>query len=325
MANEANNENFKNKLTKELKEKIQKSVENSFEKNIGGRGKIENAGIKKLEERIIGDYKDSAREGRNRYENAMGGFAGNVAGRVENPRIRDFEKRVVDTKNKYAEKGNAAQNRLKDSKRRIQDPAARQTEVRKIKESVRRNRENIKKDIKEKGKKIKEKTKENLRKRRIALKSKLKERAKKKLTMNAKKGKSGCITTLFFIALFLALLNDSLDIIATVAAWIIGLIAVGVGITISVPAVEIILDVIDIITSFLLIAFSLYVGGVTKGGTMRKIKPLLRCVGGTAIEMIPIVNLFFTWVVVVLMNWRDARKRASEAEKSEAEINQLKS
>ena len=47
-------------------------------------------------------------------------------------------------------------------------------------------------------------------------------------------------------------------------------------------------------------------------------------IGGAVVEMIPVVNLFATWVVVVLMNWYDARKRATKAEKNEAEINRLR-
>jgi len=259
-------------------------------------------------------------------ESVKNSFEKNVEGKgkTENPRIRDFEKRAVDAKNRYAEKGDAMKDRLRDGKSRLQSPVARQAEIRRIKENIKKSKENIKKSVKKTRNNIKEKTKENVRRRKVALKSKLKEKAKKKLSMNAQKGKSGCITILFIAALLLALLNDSLDIIATIAAWIIGLIAAGVGVAISVPAVEFILDVIDVITTFLLVAFSFYVGGKTKADATKKLKPLLRCVGGAATEMIPVVNLFATWVVVVLMNWHEARKRATEAEKNAAEINQLR-
>ena len=319
MANEANDKNFKNKLTDDLKKKIQESVKSSFEKNVGGKGKTKNAGIRDFEKGLTDDFKKTADEGRENYENVR------ERGReIARDKARDLEKRAVDARNRYAEKGNAMKNKLKSGKERFQNPTARQAETRRIKENIKKSRENIKKSVKEKGKKIEEKTRENIRKRKTALKSKLREKAKKKLSMNAQKGKSGCITILFFVALLLALLNDSLDIIATIAAWIIGLVAAGVGVAISVPAVEVILDVIDIITTFLLVLFSFYVGGKTKGGATKQIKPLLRCVGGAAIELVPVVNLFATWVVVVLLNWHEARKRASEAEKNAAEIGRLR-
>ena len=305
MANESNDDNFKNKLTK----KIQESIRNSFDKNIGGKGGTENPRIRDFERNVVGAVDKTKDIGK--------------TGNVENPKIRDFEKRAVDARNRYVEKGRTMENKLRDGGRRLQNPVARQAETQRIKENIKKSRENLKKNVKEKGKKIKEKTKENLRKRKVALKGKLRERAKKKLSMNAKKGKSGCVTTLFIIALLLALLNDSLDVIATLAAWIIGLLAAGVGIAATAPAIEVILDIVDVITTFLLVSFSFYVGGKTKAGATKKIKPLLRCVGGAAIEMIPVVNLFATWVVVVLMNWHEARKRASKAEKIEEDINQL--
>jgi|GEM_PF-5133058 len=300
MANDSNDKNFKNKLTKELKEKIQKSVRDSFEKNIEGKGGTENAKIRDFERRVV----DAANIRR----------VGDVE---ENRKIKDFERGVLDRRKKILEKKDTAQNKLRDAKTRLESPAARQEEVRKIKENIKRN-------IKEKSRKIKERTKESFEKRKAALRSKLKERAKKKLTMDAQKGKSGCITILFIVALLLALLNDSLDIIATIAAWVIGLIAVGVGIAATAPAIEVILDVVDIVTTFLLVVFSLYVGGKTKAGAAKKIKPLGRCLGGAVIEMIPVVNLVCSWVIVVLLNWREARKRATEAEKNAAEINQLR-
>jgi len=177
----------------------------------------------------------------------------------------------------------------------------------------RRSVKNIKKNIKEKSRKIAERKK-------VAFKKKLKEKMKKKLTMNAKEGKSTTMSLLFTIFLFIALFNDSVDIVVGIISWAVT--ATGVGVVIL-AITEILGDIIDIITTILLVAFSFYVGGSTKSSSKGTLKSLARIGGAFVVELIPLLNLFTSWIVVTAWNWHDVRKRASEAEKMDEKINRI--
>jgi hypothetical protein len=184
---------------------------------------------------------------------------------------------------------------------------------RKLSKINRQSVKDIKKNIKEKSRKIAERKK-------IAFKKKLKEKMKKKLTMNAKEGKSITMSLLFIIFLFIALLNDSVDIVVGIVSWAVTLTGVG---AIVLAATEVIGDIIDIITTVLLVGFSFYIGGTTKAGAKRFVKRAILYLGAFAIELVPLLNLFATWLVVLLYDWYKVRKRATEAEKMDEKINQI--
>lgn len=197
--------------------------------------------------------------------------------------------------------------------KRLEREKAKEKFQRKLSKINRQSVKDIRKNIKEKSRKIAERKK-------IAFKKKLKEKMKKKLTMNAKEGKSITMSLLFTIFLFIALFNDSVDIVVGIVSWAVTLTGVG---AIVLAATEVIGDIIDIITTVLLVGFSFYIGGTTKAGAKRFAKRAILYLGAFAIELVPLLNLFATWSVVLLYDWYKVRKRAAEAEKMDEKINQI--
>ncbi|MCK5122889.1 MAG: hypothetical protein KAQ87_01965 [Candidatus Pacebacteria bacterium] len=181
---------------------------------------------------------------------------------------------------------------------------------------------NIKRNVKERSRKIAER-------RKVAFKKKLKEKMKKKLTMNAKQGKSIHMTCLFAFMMFLAFFNDVLlDILVAMTVEIIALAIslTGIGAAVGLPIIAFVEsagNVIDAATGIILTIFSLYIGGHTKAGMKKGLRSLAKYVGGFIIELIPILNLFVSWMVVVASDWLAVRKRAEKAEAMDEEINQI--
>ena len=148
----------------------------------------------------------------------------------------------------------------------------------------------------------------------------MKKKLKKKLSVNAKYGKSPYMSCLFMLMLLLAAFNDIfLDLFVGGTVELISLIIslTGIGAAVGGPLIAIVEtagSVLDIITGIILIAFSLITGGVTKSSLGKKVSSLVRLVCGVGIEQIPIVNLFVTWMVVIAINWYIMRKDATKAE-----------
>ncbi|MCK5475579.1 MAG: hypothetical protein KAI71_03295 [Candidatus Pacebacteria bacterium] len=151
-------------------------------------------------------------------------------------------------------------------------------------------------------------------------KKKLRNKLRGKVKINAKYGKSPYMSCFFVLMLFIAIFNDVLlDLFLSGTIELISLIIslTGIGSTIGgivIAVLEIAGSVLDVITGFILVGFSLITGGVTKSSMGKKVSRLFRAVGCVAIEQIPIVNLFFTWTVTIIIDWYIMRKDATKAE-----------
>lgn len=213
---------------------------------------------------------------------------------------------------------------LKDSREKDKEERSQREKFqRKLSKINKQSIKDVKKNIKERSRKI-------AARRKIAFKKKLKEKMKKKLTMDVKKGKSIHMTCLFTFMMLIAFFNDVLlDILVAgtveAIALIITLTGIGAGIGLPVIAfIESAGNIIDAATGIILTIFSLYIGGHTKAGMKKGLRSLAKYVGGFIIELIPIANLFISWMVVIASDWLAVRKRAEKAEAMDEEINQIR-
>ena len=162
--------------------------------------------------------------------------------------------------------------------------------------------------------------KKQLAQKAVNMKKKLREKLRNKVKINAKYGKSPYMSCLFMLMLLLAVFNDIfLDLFISGTIELISLIIslTGIGAAIGgivITVLELAGSVLDIITGLLLAGFSLITGGVTKSSLGKKVGSLFRLVGCASIEQIPIVNLFFTWMVAIAIDWYIMRKDATKAE-----------
>jgi hypothetical protein len=174
-------------------------------------------------------------------------------------------------------------------------------------------KKNLKKDIKKK-----------IAIKKEALKNGLKKRLRDKA---AKKGKSLYMSCLFMIMMFLAFVNDVvLDMFVALTIQTVGLIVslTGLGVTVGLPAiaaVEAIGDIVDAATGVILVAFSLAIGGATKSGNKKiakkTIKTLIKYGLAVVIELIPVINLFTSWMAIVAWDWYEVRRDADKANAEE--------
>lgn len=280
-------DNIKNDKTeeKEIKEKVSKIVKKDIERLLQdkeGRISSEGLGNERKEALPGGAEKEAFKKHGEDYDSRQSGRGYQRANSEKNfSSLKDL--------------------REKDKEERKE----REKFQRKLSKINRQSVKDIRKNIKEKSRKIAERKK-------IVLKKKFKEKMKKKITMNAKEGKSITISLLFTIFLFIALLNDSVDIVVGIVGWAVSPTGVGL---IILAVTEIIGDIIDIVTTIPLIIFSFYIGGTTKTGAKKTIKRVALYVGAFIIELVPLLNLFTTWFAVLLYDWYKVRKRATEAER----------
>ena len=278
MANGSNNENFKNKLTKELKEKIQKSVRDSFEKK--GGYKAYNEELKKDEEKNRDDYLRKMND-------------------VPSPSNR-FN---VDPRSPEALRSGLAADRA-----RIQNPIARETEAQRIKEEA------IKKAEKEIGKKIQKHPRMKRVKGKIAAKvaSRITGEAAytiaQKMAQKANAGGSGAIIIILF-TVFLATTTDVIDILVE-----IGFVAFVVSIIGTIPGVvlRVIIWFIDFLCAFIILIFWTLVlgGGHKKWFWKRVIRMLIVLIG---LESLPGIGLLPLATLMVFWNWYDFAKDKKKA------------
>lgn len=277
----ANEPNKKSQLTDELKRKIQDSVKNSFEKNVGGKGGAENAGIKELEKRITDDYRESDREGKENYESVK--RRGEEKIRNE---AKDFEKRTLDRKDRYLQKHGVAGDL--NELRKI-DSASRRSEA---------NQEEQIKEIRKEAKQEAEKETERMSKNIKSAKGRLVMRLagrnldrlafviSQKMAKQAKAGGAGAILVIGITYLF-ALAKDLLDFtgIGAIAGILTGIL---VGAIIGMFWVQV-------------------VGG-WKGGLAQKIliKKIIVKIGIAAfIETLPGPNFIPTFIIMNLWSHLD--------------------
>lgn len=278
MTNGSNNENFKNKLTKELERKIRDSVRNSFEKNIGGKGKTENAEIRDFEKLLTDDFKKTADEGRENYENVK-----ERRKEMARNKARDFEKRALDKKDRYLQKHGVAGD-LNELRRISSMPQESEEEqIKRIREEV---KEEAKKETRRASKHVKS------AKGRAALwlagehLDKLAFIISQKMAEQAKSGGVGAIFAIGITYLF-ALGKDLLDFtgIGAIAGILTGII---VGAIIGM--------------------FWVQITGGWKGGLAKKIliKKILVKIGIAAfIETLPGPNFIPTFIVMNLWSHLD--------------------
>lgn len=227
-------------------------------------------------------------------------------------------------KKSLAERKKDAMKTVKNARNLPSSVASRAQEVKKKAVAAKKQAEKLRKMSKDDMNRM---AKKQLALKKAALKKQLAQKAvnmkkklKKKLSVNAKYGKSPYMSCLFMLMLLLAAFNDVfLDLFVGGTVELISLIIslTGVGAAIGAPliaVVELAGSVLDIITGIILIVFSLITGGVTKSSLGRKVSSLVRLVCGVGIEQVPIVNLFVTWMVVIAINWYIMRKDATKAE-----------
>ena len=136
MANESNDKNFKNKLTEDLKKKIQESVRNSFDKNIGGKGGTENSRIR--------DFEKSAVDNVNEYKNTEG---------IGSEKAKNFaRKRALNERDKYLQKQGALGDFSELRRINSMPRASQEEQIREIREEV---KEEAKKETERMSKHVK--------------------------------------------------------------------------------------------------------------------------------------------------------------------------
>ena len=203
MANESNDKNFKNKLTEDLKKKIQESVRNSFDKNIGGKGGTENSRIR--------DFEKSAVDNVNEYKNTEG---------TGSEKAKNFaRKRALNERDKYLQKQGALGD-FNELRRIDNMPRASQEEqIREIREEAKKETERMSKHVKGvKGKIALKLAGEHLDKLAFVISQKMAEQAK-----------SGGIGAILMITItfWIALIKDLLDFtgIGAIAGILTGILA----------------------------------------------------------------------------------------------------
>jgi hypothetical protein len=305
-------DNIKNDKTEggEIKEKISKTVKKDIEKLLRdkeGGTPSESLGNKWKETLSDKDATSKGSGSRSSLENRMSTIDPKT---LERKREALEKSRKQPLNGKDEVKNKSSRTSLEDrmsivNPKRIEKERESEKFQRKLSKINRQSIERIKKNVKERSRKVAERKK-------TAFKKKLKEKMKKKVTMKAKEGKSITISLLFTIFLFVALLNDSVDIVVGIVSWVVTLTGVGV---VILAITEILGDIIDVVTTILLGAFSFYVGGTTKAGAKKIIKRVALYAGAFIIELVPLLNLFAAWSFVLLYDWYKVRKRATEAEK----------
>lgn len=320
MTNEANNNNFRNKLTEDLKKKIQESVRSSFDKNIGGKGKTENAGIRDFEKGVVDKvdgYKKSA-------ENVAGKYKDKGYKAYNEELKKDEEKNKEDYFRKMNEVSSpsnrfnvgprspeAFRSGLAADRARIESPVAREAEAQRIKkEATEEAEKRINKDLKDLQKDPKIKG----FKRRVVAKvaSRIIDEAayniSQKMAEKANAGGPGAILVIIF-TLFLALTTDAIDILGElgVTALIVSIIGTIPGVVLGIA-----LWTFNLICSLIIVIFWMLVlgGGHKKYFWKRVIRTIIVVL---FVEIIPYIDIIPFATLMVLWNWSDFAKDKRKA------------
>jgi len=311
-----------NKTEKEIEKKVSEVVKKDIERlllNKEGKTPAEGSGDEWRKTLNGKDAASKRRSGRSSLENRMS---------TVDPKTLERKRKALEKSKKQSLNNNneaknrngrtSLEDRMRTSLENRMSTVDPKTLERKQREKFQKKLSKInRQSIKDVKKNIKERSRKIAARKKMAFKKKLKEKMKKKITMNAKEGKSITMSLLFVIFLFIALLNDSVDIVVGIVSWSVTLTGVG---AIVLVVTEVIGNIIDIVTTILLIAFSFYIGGTTKAGAKRTSSRLLLYLGAFAVELIPWVNLFITWFATILYDFYKVRKRATEAERMDEKI-----
>lgn len=325
MANEAND---KNRFTADLKKKIQESLRNSFDRNVGGEGKMENPKIRKLEEDIVEkveEYKKSANDTADRYKK-KGYQTYNKELKKDEERNRDDYSREINDVPSLSNRPDAHSNSpaafrkgLAADRARIEGFAAREAEAQRIKKkAVKEAEKKINKDLSEhpKMKGLKSKIAAEVISRVMGEAAYV---ISQKMAERANAGGAGAIIVVL-ITIFLALLTDVIDILGE-----IGITALIVSVIGTVPGaiLGVALWVFNFFCGLIIIYFWVFVLG---GGHKKWLwKRVARTVFAILIaESIPYLDLIPFATLICLWNtydfFKDKKKARNDLEAFENEF-----
>ncbi|MEA1936682.1 MAG: Yip1 family protein [Patescibacteria group bacterium] len=308
MTNESNNDNFKNKLTKELKEKIQKSVNDSFEKNVRGKGGTENPRMREFERNVVGavdDYRKNDTDAAEKYRESKYRAYNKELKKDEEKSREDYFRRMDDvSSNRFDVRPNSPEglkSGLAADRARVQGSEARRAEAQKIKkEAIKETKKKIDKEIpKMKGAKAKIASKV-LGAAVYSLAQKMEERA------NA--GGAGAIIIILF-TLFLAAITDFIDILGEIGATVLIVSIVGSAIGLIIGGLLWLFNLLCALT--IIIFWMLVLGGGHKKYFWKRVIRTIIIV--FFVEAIPYVDIFPFAVLMVCWNWYDFAKDKKKA------------
>ncbi len=311
MTNGSNNENFKNKLTKELERKIRDSVRNSFEKNIGGKGKTENAEIRDFERNVVGavdEYKKNASDAADKYKDSRDRAYNKELKKDEERNKDDYLRRMNDVSPNRSNSPEALRSGLAADRARIQSSEARQAEAQRIKkEATEKAEKKINKDL-QKSPKMK-----GLKGRLAAwaVSKAMGEAAyaiSQKMAAKANAGGPGAIVVIL-ITLILATITDAIDILGELGATALIVSVVGSVIGLVIGAF---LWLINLFCNLTVVIFWVFLlgGGHKKWFWKRVIRTIFVLL---FVESLPYVDILPFGILVVCWNWYDFAKDKRKA------------